>query len=161
VKKTGIVVFVSILLTCSFALGGDMTSLAGDTGDKELDGSLQRLNEAVLKDVRGFAKDLTRYYHVPEATAEWLLEEAGLPPGDAYMAAKVSRITQRPVEDVVREYKKNQGKGWGVIAKNLGIKPGSKEFHELKKDDSGLLNKAKTKDKSKGKKEKSKKKKKK
>jgi hypothetical protein len=34
---------------------------------------------------------------------------------------------------VVREYKAHKGQGWGVIAKNLGIKPGSKEFHALKK----------------------------
>ena len=32
-----------------------------------------------------------------------------------------------------------KGKRLGVIAKRLGIKPGSKEFHELKKDDSGIL----------------------
>ena len=35
---------------------------------------------------------------------------------------------------VLKEYKANKGRGWGVIAKKLGIKPGSKEFHELKKD---------------------------
>jgi hypothetical protein len=29
----------------------------------------------------------------------------------------------------------NKGKGWGVIAKNLGIKPGSAEFHALKRGD--------------------------
>ena len=27
---------------------------------------------------------------------------------------------------------KREGAGWGVIAKNLGIKPGSAAFHELK-----------------------------
>ena len=30
------------------------------------------------------------------------------------------------------EYRNNKGQGWGVIAKNLGIKPGSDEFHALK-----------------------------
>jgi hypothetical protein len=36
---------------------------------------------------------------------------------------------------VVDVYKKNRGKGWGVIAKSLGIKPGSPEFHALKRGD--------------------------
>jgi hypothetical protein len=29
---------------------------------------------------------------------------------------------------------RRKAEGWGVIAKNPGIKPGSREFHELKKD---------------------------
>jgi hypothetical protein len=32
-------------------------------------------------------------------------------------------------------YKQSKGKGWGVIAKELGIKPGSPEFHALKRGD--------------------------
>jgi len=32
-------------------------------------------------------------------------------------------------------YQIHQGKGWGAIPKSLGIKPGSKEFHALKKGD--------------------------
>jgi len=63
-------------------------------------------------------------------------------PGDAYMCFRVGQVASKPVEVVTNEYQTNKGKGWGVIAKNLGIKPGSKEFHELKKgnfngDDSG------------------------
>jgi len=37
---------------------------------------------------------------------------------------------------VVKEYDVNKDKGWGVMAKNLGIKPGSDAFHSLKKDSS-------------------------
>ena len=37
-----------------------------------------------------------------------------------------------PPEHVVDQYRKNKGQGWGVIAKSLGIKPGSAEFHALK-----------------------------
>ena len=73
-------------------------------------------------------------------------------------------LSHRSWDEVLREYKENKGKGWGVIAKNLGIKPGSREFHELKDDDSGMIalakgkkgegNKSKNKDKNKGKKDK-------
>ena len=82
---------------------------------------------------------------MPEETTDWLLNSVGMSPGDAYMTAKVSKVSKQPVEDVVKEYKANQGKGWGVIAKKLGIKPGSKEFHELKRDDSGILSEYKDK----------------
>ena len=92
-------------------------------------------------------------------------------PADVYMAAKVRILSHRSWDEVLREYKENKGKGWGVIAKNLGIKPGSREFHELKDDDSGRIalakgkkskgpkekaNKSNDKDKNKGKKEKKK-----
>ena len=49
------------------------------------------------------------------------------------MCFRVAEITKKPVDVVLKEYKANKRRGWGVIAKNLGIKPGSKEFHELKK----------------------------
>ena len=33
---------------------------------------------------------------------------------------------------VLREYRSGRHAGWGVIAKRLGIKPGSSAFHALK-----------------------------
>lgn len=36
---------------------------------------------------------------------------------------------------VYQVYQPNRKKGWGVIAKELGIKPGSPEFHALKRGD--------------------------
>ena len=36
---------------------------------------------------------------------------------------------------VKNTYQAHKGKGWGVIAKELGIKPGSREFHALKNGD--------------------------
>jgi len=33
----------------------------------------------------------------------------------------------------MERYRADKGKGWGVLAKSLGIKPGSKEFHALKR----------------------------
>ncbi len=44
-------------------------------------------------------------------------------------------MTRTPYEKVVQVYQGDRGKGWGVIAKSLGIKPGSPEFHALKRGD--------------------------
>ena len=147
-----------VFCCCQFAYSEEKIVANTPTGDLELDRSLKELNEGVQLNLRDFAKNLSRYYHVPEETVDWLLDSVGMTPADAYMATKVSKIANQPVEEVVNEYKANKGKGWGVIAKKLGIKPGSKEFHELKKDDSGLMGSTKGKKKRKGKGKKGKKK---
>ena len=54
---------------------------------------------------------------------------------DTYMAFKLSEMSGKPVSDVVNTFETNKSKGWGKLAKELGIKPGSKEFHALKKKD--------------------------
>lgn len=51
---------------------------------------------------------------------------------DAYACLRLGEISHQPIERVISEYKKGRGKGWGNIAKGLGIKPGSSEFHALK-----------------------------
>ena len=35
-------------------------------------------------------------------------------------------------EAVIKKYQSGKDNGWGVLAKSLGIKPGSKEFKALK-----------------------------
>ena len=72
-------------------------------------------------------------------------------PADVYMTVGIAKITNKSIDEVVGEYKANKGKGWGVIAKRLGIKPGSKEFHALKEGGSVELEKAKAKGQGKGK----------
>jgi hypothetical protein len=51
------------------------------------------------------------------------------------MCFQLGQWTKQPTEQIVNTYKANQGKGWGVLAKQMGIKPGSAEFHALKRGD--------------------------
>jgi hypothetical protein len=53
-------------------------------------------------------------------------------PSDVYMCLRVGELAKQPIDRVVEEYKMHRGQGWGVIAKNLDIKPGSDEFIALK-----------------------------
>ena len=151
-------ILISVLLIafccCQFAYAGNTP-----TGDSKLDQSLEILSDGAKENTSEFAKKLGRKFGISEQTTERLLKRVGMSPGDVYMAAKVSKISKRSIEDVEDAYKENKGKGWGAIAKKMGIKPGSKEFHELKKDDSGILEEYKTKgkkEKAKGKKDKAK-----
>jgi hypothetical protein len=151
-KKVLITVLLIMFCCCQLAYAGNTS-----TGDSALDRSLEALNKGANENIGEFAKKLGRKFGISEQTTERLLKRVGMSPGDVYMTAKVSKISKRSIEDVENTYKENKGKGWGVIAKKLGIKPGSKEFHELKKDDSGILEDYKAnekKKKAKGKKEK-------
>ncbi len=131
-------------------------SYNSNTGDKELDLSLGELNINAKGDMDNFVKSLSVSYGVKQEQVEKLVHIENIPPADVYMVIKVSKVSGNPINLVLHEYKAGKGKGWGVIAKRLGIKPGSEAFHALKKDDSGILSQKGKDKKSKGKKPKQK-----
>ncbi len=98
----------------------------------ELDSFIQNLNVQASADLGGFKVKLSTQFGVPVPQVESIMAKVQVP-ADAYMVLKVGEVARQPQDVVLKEYSANKGKGWGVIAKNLGIKPGSKEFHELKK----------------------------
>ena len=61
-----------------------------------------------------------------------LLDRRGWAPADVYFACAIARALGIPCLDVVHRYERNPGVGWGNLAKQMGIKPGSREFHALK-----------------------------
>ncbi len=131
-KKT---IFLALMLVSGIALGQNYNS-----GDVELDASLKIVNTDANKDMTFFKANLAKTFNVTVPKVETCFK-AGMNAGDAYMAFEISNLTRKPIEDVITVYKTSKSKGWGVMAKELGIKPGSAEFHALK---------GKAKDKSKG-----------
>lgn len=114
------------------------------TGDRQLDATLEKINIEAKADPDGFIKQLSLRHNIPEQEIRQAQETYDLRAGDLLMATALAKASQRPVLSVAEEYKKNQGKGWGVMAKELGIKPGSREFHELKNGAQGSLNHVKS-----------------
>ncbi|MDX9710070.1 MAG: hypothetical protein RBT64_11005 [Trichloromonas sp.] len=57
--------------------------------------------------------------------------------GDAALCLWLSNRTRQPIDVVLREYQARKGQGWGALAQSLGIKPGSADFHALKRGDLG------------------------
>ena len=98
----------------------------------DLDGFITNLNVEAKADLGAFKARISTQFGVPVPKVESVMASAGTP-GDAYMCFRVGQVASHPVEVVMKEYQAKKGQGWGVIAKNLGIKPGSKEFHALKK----------------------------
>ena len=65
-----------------------------------------------------------------------------------FLSCEISKVSNKSIAEVERSYSSNKNKGWGAIAKDLGIKPGSSEFHTLKSN--GKSNASKSKNKGKG-----------
>ncbi len=122
--------FSCFLLAAFFSLPLSFPVFAAD----DLTSFIKSLNVQAQADLGAFKIRLSSQFGVPAPRVEAIMASVGTP-GDAYMCLRVGQVASQPVEAVVKEYQTNKGKGWGVIAKNLGIKPGSKEFHALKKGD--------------------------
>jgi len=99
-----------------------------------LDSFLSSVNVQARADLPGFHAKVSAQFGVPVPQVEAVLGMVATP-ADAFMVFQLGQMAHRPPETVVQTYQSHQGKGWGVIAKELGIKPGSREFHALKNGD--------------------------
>lgn len=99
-----------------------------------LDGFLSSLNFQARADLPGFSAKVSAQFGVPQPKVQAVIQTVK-EPADAFMVFQLGQMASKPPETVVRVYQTHKGKGWGVIAKELGIKPGSPEFHALKRGD--------------------------
>lgn len=79
----------------------------------------------------GFRAELAARFHVGDAEVQAVIAKVPRP-ADAYLVFRFGELSGRPPLVVVEHYHQHRGQGWGVVAKELGIKPGSAEFHALK-----------------------------
>lgn len=122
-KKT----LFTLLILASFPTFGQISF---NTGDASFDAELNTINKEATNDLATFKNDLSKEFGVTIAKIDGLLKE--MKPAEALLSIKISTVAEIPLEKVVESYKVNKDKGWGHIAKELGIKPGSAEFHALK-----------------------------
>jgi len=119
---------------------------------------MRDFNIRVDADPSGFRARLSTRFNIGDAQVKTILSNIGNP-ADAYMVCRFGEMSGKPTDYILDQYKSKKNKGWGVLAKSLGIKTGSKEFHNLKlgndlytgKKKSKNKGKAKSKNKSKGK----------
>jgi hypothetical protein len=107
-----------------------------NTGDRDLDAVLSNLNVEAGVQVDAFVSELSISYSLPKVQIEDLVYKTRMPFGDVFVSVWLASSMKKPLSVVVKEYEINKDKGWGLTAKNLGIKPGSDAFHSLKKDSS-------------------------
>jgi hypothetical protein len=122
-KKTALTVVVLFLITCFAALAyADLAHF------------LSELNAQAQEDLNGYTEKLGNQFGVASQQVRDIINAVDYP-ADAFMVLQLGQMTNKQPETVLETYKNNQGKGWGVIAQELGIKPGSAEFHALKQGD--------------------------
>jgi len=93
---------------------------------------MRDLNTRAEADLSGFRARLAARFNIGDAQVKVVLSNVESP-ADAYMVLRFGEMSARPTDYVIERYRAEKGKSWGVLAKSLGIKPGSKEFHALKR----------------------------
>lgn len=131
------VVSIAFLLVSSPVAAGDF----GWTKD---------FNIKAEADPSGFRARLASRFKIGDAEVKAVIDNVEKP-ADAYMVLKFGEMSNQPAEKVIEKYKAGKGQGWGALAKSLGIKPGSKAFHALKRNHDLPDGKSKAKIKEKGK----------
>lgn len=93
---------------------------------------MDHLSIEASADATGFQYRLATRFQVGGTDIDLVIGNVNQP-ADAYMVFRLGELSHRPTVEVLRIYHRYQSKGWGVIAKQLNIKPGSAAFHALKR----------------------------
>jgi hypothetical protein len=100
----------------------------------DLDSFLRNVNIQAQADMKTFGLKLSAQFGVPVPKVEAVVKSVAAP-ADAFMVLQLGQMANKPPETVLQTYQRSRGKGWGELAQELGIKPGSPEFHALKRGD--------------------------
>lgn len=124
--------FLCTLLFIVFNLNTLAQDLVTDsrTGDAEVDNYLVEINDKAESNYNTFRDELSETSNITVEEIDRYVKEENMEPADVYYASVLASATDRHVSEVVGLY--SEKKGWGAVAKELGIKPGSEAFHELK-----------------------------
>ena len=99
-----------------------------------LDVFISNVNVQARADLPGFSVGLSTQFGVPVTQVQAVIRSVP-EPADAFMILQLGQMSHRSPDAVMSVYRSDKKRGWGVIAKDLGIKPGSAEFHALKNGD--------------------------
>jgi hypothetical protein len=92
---------------------------------------VDQLNIAVEKDSDGYRAHLETHFSLSDYDVTLVLASTQSP-ADAAIICWMGDTTHQPIGFVLDVYRSQKSKGWGAVAKTLGIKPGSPAFHALK-----------------------------
>jgi len=95
---------------------------------------LNDLNQQAATDRHSYNTRLSNQFGIPMSRAESIVRSVNSP-ADAFMLLQLGAMSGKPFDSVFNIYKRDRKKGWGAMAQQLGIKPGSPEFHALKRGD--------------------------
>ena len=123
---------------------GAVSAQQPKTGDRRLNSLLGKIETRAEIEPDVFFQQLSRKHDIPEREIREAKERNGLGYGDIYMATALSKISKKPVGAVAEDFRNNPGRGWGVMALSLGIKPGSPDFKLMKANARDSVDRMKT-----------------
>lgn len=129
---------VAVALAAALGLGlsgaghAQRGGYSAGTGDAWLDGRLGEVNQYGHSYRDPFVSEVVTL-GAPRSLVVELLDGRGWAPADIYMACQIASVLGIECGQVVERYDADPGHGWGRIAQDMGIKPGSAEFHALKR----------------------------
>ena len=120
--------FQSLVLLFVLVFGFTTLAHAG------LDDFIRRVNEQAKEDINRFNAKISAQFGIPVPKVEDIVKKVPSP-ADAFMVFQLGQMSNKQPDTVLHTYQASRDKGWGAIAQELGIKPGSPEFHALKRGD--------------------------
>lgn len=126
------ILLITLTLFTTFTQAQTTLAFSAKSGDTELDATLSDMNVSASANFSVFKNDMSVTYNVTPQKIDYLKVTIKMAPADIFMTLEIGKITGKTIDEVVRVYQASKSKGWGAMAKELGIKPGSKEFHQLK-----------------------------
>lgn len=124
---------IILLIIVCFTFGAALAPCA--TAD--LDGFLGNLNVRAGANLPGFKAKVSAQFGIPIPHVQGIIDIVPTP-ADAFMCFQISLMIGQPPQAVADIFNRHRKKGWGAMAKELGIKPGSAEFHALKRGNFAL-----------------------
>ena len=128
IKKKIIVLLAMLVLAFATAQG----VFAQDTTESDdLDNEVTALDQAATEDPTALLTKLSVEFSVDLVALQDLYTQ-GYTPGQIWLALEISKASDTTLQDAILVAGTTEGHGWGVLAKTLGIAPGSADFHALK-----------------------------
>jgi hypothetical protein len=119
-----------LLTACGLVL------LSSGFAHADLNAYIRSVNVSAEGNIGGYRTQLGVHYGASGPTLDLAFRSVSSP-AEVAILLWLGQRTGKPMETVVQVYTSQKGQGWGAIAKSLGIKPGSADFHALKEGNLG------------------------
>lgn len=102
------------------------------TGDAWIDRQLADINLYAARYPHSFADEVSRYYAVPRAYVEAMMQQPAWEPGDIVMACGLAQELGQPCRALVREWSRDHEEGWEGVAQRLQPPAGKTQYRQLR-----------------------------
>ena len=102
------------------------------SGDAWLDRQLVDINAYAARYPQSFVDEVARYYTVPRAYVEAMMQQPAWQPGDIVMACGLAQEVGQPCRAVVREWSRDHEEGWEGVAQRLQPPAGKTQYRQLR-----------------------------